>query len=54
MEKIKFSHKSTKVGKEINYPEVELTFDKFPIVEGEFESFRKFLNEVLQDKTPSE
>lgn len=54
VEKIKFLHKATKVGKEMNYPEVELAFDKLPIVEGEFEGFRQFLNEVLQDKTPSE
>lgn len=54
VEKIKFSHKSTKVGKAKNYPEIELTFGKLPIVEGEFDGFKRFLHEVLQEKSPSE
>lgn len=54
VEKIKFSHKGTKPGKARNCPEIKITFDKLPIVEGEFEEFRQFLNEVLQRKSPSE
>lgn len=54
VEKMKFSHKGTKPGKKMNYPEIKLTFDKLPVVEGEFESFRQFLYDVLQSKSPSE
>ncbi len=53
VEKIKFSHKSTKARKAKNYPEIELTFSKLPIVEGEFDGFKRFLQEVLQEKSPS-
>ena len=54
VEKIKFSHKATKAGKARNCPEIKLTFDELPIVEGEFENFKRFLHDVLQEKSPSE